>query len=63
MKRPDFIDFILKDVNSVKLKEYIKTLEETIDRIDNLVNDKNITGIESKLIIIDLLEEVKNGID
>jgi hypothetical protein len=63
MNRPDFIDFILKDVNSVKLKEYIKTLEKTLNRIDELVNDKSITGIEAKLIIIDLLEELKNGID
>lgn len=63
MNRPDFIDFILKDVNSVKLKEYIKTLEKTLNRIDELVNDKGITGIEAKLIIIDLLEELKNGID
>lgn len=63
MNRPDFIDFILKDVNSIKLKEYIKTLEKTLSRIDELVNDKGITGIEAKLIIIDLLEELKNGID
>ncbi|MBQ6628555.1 MAG: hypothetical protein IJI98_11130 [Methanosphaera sp.] len=63
MKRPDFIDFILKDVNSVKLKEYINTLEDTIERIDELVNNEKITGIESKLIIKDLLKEINNDID
>mgnify|MGYP007022116615 CR=1 FL=1 len=58
--RPDFIDFILKDVNSVKLKEYINTLEDTIIRIDELVNNEKITGIESKLIIRDLIGGVKD---
>lgn len=61
--RPDFIDFILKDVNSVKLKEYITNLENTIERIEELVNNEKITGIESKLIIKDLLKEIKNDID
>lgn len=61
--RPDFIDFILKDVNSVKLKEYITILENTIERIEELVNNEKITGIESKLIIKDLLKEIKNDID
>lgn len=55
--RPDFIDFILKDVNSVKLKEYITSLEETIDKIEQIVNNEKISGIEAKLIIIDLLKE------
>ena len=58
--RPDFIDFILKDVNSVKLKEYINTLEDTIIRIDELVNNEKITGIESKLIIRDLIGGMKD---
>lgn len=61
--RPDFIDFILKDVNSKKLKEYITYLEKTIERIDELVNNENVTGIEAKLIIIDLLKELKNDMD
>ena len=61
--RPDFIDFILKDVNSVKLKEYINNLENTIKRTDEIVNNEKITGIESKLIIKDLLKEIENDID
>lgn len=61
--RPDFIDFILKDVNSKKLKDYITYLEKTIERIDELVNNENVTGIEAKLIIIDLLKELKNDMD
>lgn len=61
--RPDFIDFILKDVNSKKLKDYITNLEKTIERVGELVNNENVTGIEAKLIIIDLLEDLKNDMD
>ena len=63
MTRPDFIDFILKDVNSTKLKEYIETLEYTLDRINELVNNEKVTGIEAKLIIQDLLKEIENDIN
>lgn len=63
MTRPDFIDFILKDVNSKKLKDYITNLEKTIERIEELVNNENVTGIEAKLIIKDLLEDLKNDMD
>lgn len=51
----DFIEFILKDVNSKKLKEYIYKLEETQERIKDIVNNDKISGIESKLIIKDIL--------
>lgn len=61
--RPDFIDFILKDVNSKKLKDYITYLEKTIERVDELVNNEDVAGIEAKLIIIDLLKELKNDMD
>ena len=51
----EFIEFILKDVNSKKLKEYIYKLEETQERIKDIVNNDKISGIESKLIIKDIL--------
>lgn len=60
--RPDFIDFILKDVNSKKLKEYINNLEETIKQIKKLVNNEKVTGIEAKLIIQDIIKELEDVI-
>ena len=53
----EFIDFLLKDINSNVLKEYIKDQRDTIAEIKRIVNDDKITGIEGKLIIKDLLEE------
>lgn len=52
----DFIDFMLKDINSNILKQYIKDKRETIKRIKEIVNNDKITGIEAKLIIKDILE-------
>lgn len=52
----DFIDFMLKDINSNILKQYIKDKRETIKRIKEIVNNDKITGIEAKLIIKDMLE-------
>lgn len=63
MNRPDFIDFILKDIESNKLKKYISDLEEIITRIREIVENEKITGIEAKLIIKDFLEEIENDID
>lgn len=51
----EFIEFILKDVNSKKLKDYINSLEDTLDQINKLVNNDKVSGIEAKLIIKDLL--------
>lgn len=51
----EFIEFILKDVNSKKLKEYIYKLEETQERIKDIVNNDKISGIEAKMIIKDIL--------
>lgn len=62
IKRPDFIDFILKDVNSVKLKKYITNLEETINRIKDIIDNEKITGVESKIIIKYLLETLEGDI-
>lgn len=56
MKRPELVDFILKDVNSNMLKEYINNMESIISRIKEIVNNEKITGIEAKLIIKDILE-------
>lgn len=56
----EFIEFILKDVNSKKLKEYIYKLEETQERIKDIVNNDKISGIESKLIIKDILGSDKD---
>lgn len=52
----DFIDFMLKDINSNILKQYIKDKRELIKRIKEIVNNDKITGIEAKLIIKDMLE-------
>lgn len=57
MERPELVDFILKDVNSNMLKEYINNMESIISRIKEIVNNDKITGIEAKLIIKDLLEK------
>lgn len=56
MERPELVDFILKDVNSNMLKEYINNMESIISRIKEIVNNDKITGIEAKLIIKDILE-------
>lgn len=56
MKRPELVDFILKDVNSNMLKEYINNMESIISRIKEIVNNDKIAGIEAKLIIKDMLE-------
>lgn len=56
MERPELVDFILKDVNSNMLKEYINNMESIISRIKEIVNNDKITGIEAKLIIKDMLE-------
>jgi hypothetical protein len=60
MIRPDFVDFILKDVNSKMLKDYIKDLENKIENINEIVNNDKISGIEAKLIIKDLLGSDKD---
>ena len=52
----DFIDFMLKDINSNILKQYIKDKRELIKRIKEIINNDKITGIEAKLIIKDMLE-------
>ena len=52
----DFIDFMLKDINSNILKQYIKDKRELIKRIKEIVNNDKIAGIEAKLIIKDILE-------
>lgn len=56
-EKEEFIDFILKDVNSKTLKDYIKEQRETLEEIKNIVNNDKVSGIEAKLIIKDLLEE------
>lgn len=53
----EFVDFLLKDIKSNVLKEYIKDQREKLDRIKEIVSNDKITGIEAKLIIKDLLEE------
>lgn len=35
--------------------------EEILQKIDKIVNNKDITGIEAKLMIIDILNELKEG--
>ena len=52
----EFIDFMLKDIDSNILKQYIKDKRTTIKRIKEIVNNEKITGIEAKLIIKDILE-------
>ena len=56
----EFIEFILKDVNSKKLKDYIYSLEDKLEQINKLVNNDKVSGIEAKLIIKDLLGSDKN---
>lgn len=56
-EREEFIDFILKDVNSNILKEYIKETRNKLETIEKIVNNDKISGIESKLIIKDLFKE------
>lgn len=51
----DFIDFMLKDIDSNILKQYIKDKRELIKRIKEIVNNDKIAGIEAKLIIKDIL--------
>lgn len=55
MNKPELVDFILKDVNSKILKQYIKDLEDMIENIEQIVNNDKISGIEAKLIIKDIL--------
>lgn len=55
VNKPELVDFILKDVNSRTLKQYIKDLEDTIENIEQIVNNNKITGIEAKMIIKDML--------
>ena len=41
----------------------IDRLSQTLNKIYNIVNRKDITGIEAKLMIIDILNEMKEGND
>ena len=51
----DFVDFILKDVNSNILKTYIEEHRDKINKIKEIVNNDKISGIEAKMIIKDIL--------
>lgn len=53
----EFIDFMLKDIDSNILKQYIKDKRELISQIKDIVNNDKTSGIEAKLIIKDLLEK------
>lgn len=53
----NFIDFMLKDIDSNILKQYIKDKRELISQIKDIVNNDKITGIEAKLIIKDILNK------
>lgn len=57
MNKPELVDFILKDVNSTTLKQYIKDLEYMIENIEQIVNNDKISGIEAKMIVKDLLKD------
>lgn len=57
----EFIDFILKDINSKILKDYVNNSREKLEYIKKLVNNDKITGIEAKLIIKDLLNKENNN--
>ena len=56
MNKPELVNFILKDVNSNILKQYIKDLENMIENIEQIVNNDKISGIEAKMIIKEILE-------
>lgn len=43
--------------------EEINNLKSLINKIIEIVNNKDITGIEAKLMIIDILNEIKEGND
>ena len=60
MNKPELVDFILKDVNSRTLKQYIKDLEDMIENIKQIVNNNKISGIEAKMIIKDMLGSDKH---
>lgn len=60
MNKPELVNFILKDVNSRTLKQYIKDLEDKLENIEQIVNNNKISGIESKLIIKDILGSDKH---
>ena len=55
----DFIDFILKDVNSKVLTDYVNETRDLIKNIKELVNNDKVSGIEAKMIIKDLLDELE----
>lgn len=40
-----------------------KRFEQILNKIEKIVNNKDITGIEAKLMIIDILNEIKEGND
>lgn len=52
IKRPDFVDFILKDINSKVLKDYIKDLEKRISNAIDLIEETKgyyLDGIDEEL--------------
>ena len=55
----DFIDFVLKDVNSKVLTDYVNETRDLIKNIKELVNNDKVSGIEAKMIIKDLLDELE----
>ena len=48
--------------NKTCLQE-LKELKKVLNRIEKIVNNKDITGIEAKLMIIDIFNEMKEGND
>lgn len=48
--------------NKTCLQE-LKELQKILNKIEKIVNNKDITGIEAKLIIIDILNEMKERND
>ena len=48
--------------NKTCLQE-LKELKKILNKIEKIVNNKDITGIEAKLMIIDIFNEIKEGND
>lgn len=55
LKTPDFVQFILDDTHSRVLSKYIKDLENKINKVIELLQDKSFLDIEDIHELLDLI--------
>lgn len=64
-KKTIIVDDLKKSKESKENELYyqIYNLQKILNKIEKIVNNKDITGIEAKLMIIDIFNEIKEGND